>query len=184
MIKQNKFRYENLTTLSEIVSKGDYFTTFDLSSGYHHIEIHPEHQKFLSFEWTFEGGSTKYFQFCVLLFGLPSACYVFTKVLRPFTKRWRGISIEAIIYIDGGIATSRSFELVKTAGELVKDDLVSAGFVINAEKSDFNPKTKGKWLGKIIDTIEMTFTVPSEKINKLLADIKNVLIQSILTPKQ
>ena len=65
-IKQNKFRYENLTTLSEILSEGDYFTTFDLSSGYHHIEIHPEQQKFLVFELTFEDGSTKYFQFCVL----------------------------------------------------------------------------------------------------------------------
>ena len=30
----------------------------------------------------------------------------------------------------------------------------------------------------------MTFTVPSEKINKLLADGKNILIQNILTPKQ
>ena len=46
------------------------------------------------------------------------------------------------------------------AGELIKNDLVSAGFVTNAEKSDFNPKTKGKWLGTI--TIEMKFTVPSE----------------------
>ena len=30
----------------------------------------------------------------------------------------------------------------------------------------------------------MTFTVPSEKINKLLADAKNILMQSVLTPKQ
>ena len=183
-IKQNKFQYENLATLSEILSEGDYFTTFDLSHGYHLIEIHPEHRKFLSFEWTFEDGSTKYFQFCVLPFGLSSACYVFTKVLSPFTKRWRGIGIKVIIYIDDGIAASRTFELAKTAGELVKNDLVSAGFVINVEKSDFNPKTKGKWLGTIIDTIEMIFTVPSEKINKRLTDIKNVLMQNVLTHKQ
>ena len=103
-IKQNKFRYENLSTLSEILSEGDYFTAFDLSSGYHHIEIHPEHRKFLGFEWAFEDGSTKYFHFCVLPFGLSLVCYVFTKVLRPFTKRWRGIGIKVIIYIDDGIA--------------------------------------------------------------------------------
>ena len=82
-IKQNKFWYENLTTLSEILSEGDYFTTFALSSGYHHTEIHPEHQKILGFESTFEDGSTKYFQFCVL----HSVCYehvtFLTKVLRP-----------------------------------------------------------------------------------------------------
>ena len=45
--------------------------------------------------------------------------------------------------------------------------------MIDSRKSDFDPKAKGKWLGTIIDTIEMTFTVPSERINGLLADIKN-----------
>ena len=158
-IKQNKFRYENLTTLSGILSEGDYFTTFDLSSGYHNIEIHPEYQNFLGFESSFEDGSTKYFQFCVL----HSVCH------------------QHVTFFE--FRASRSFELAKTAGELVKNDLVSTGFVINVEKSDFNPKTKGKWLGTIIDTIKMIFTVPSEKINKLLADIKNILMQNVLTPK-
>ena len=114
--KQNKVLFENLTNLSEILGEGDHFRTLDLSSGYHHIEIHLEHRKFLGFEWTFEDRSTKYFHFCILPFGLSSACYVFTKVLRPFTKRWRGIGIKAIIYIDDGVVASRSFELAKTTG--------------------------------------------------------------------
>ena len=138
------------------MSEGDYFTTFDLSFGYHHIEIHPEHQKFLGFESTFEDGSTKYFQFYVL----HSVCHqhvtFFTKVLRPFTRRWRGIGIKAIIYIDDGIAASCSFELCKTAGELIKNDLVSTGFIINVEKSDFNPKIKGKWLPSQHFNVEST----------------------------
>ena len=50
----------------------------------------------------------------------------------------------AIIYINEGIRASCCFELAKTAGKLIKNDLVSAGFLINAEKSDFNPKTKRK----------------------------------------
>ena len=52
-MKQNEFWYENLTALSEILSEGNYFTIFDLSSGYHHIEIHPEYRKFFDFQWTF-----------------------------------------------------------------------------------------------------------------------------------
>ena len=166
-----------------MLNKGDYFTTFDLTSGYHHIEIHPEHRKFLGFEWTFEDGSTRYFQFCVLPFGLASACYVFTKILRPFTKRWRGRGIKAIIYIDDGIAASRSFEIAKSVRELVRHDLLSAGFVINNEKSDFNPKTKGKWLGTVIDTRELTFTIPQEKIAKLLEDITTYLKPGLFDQK-
>ena len=68
-----------------------------------------------------------------------STMSVFTKVFPPFTKRWRGISSKAI-YIDGGIAVFRSFQLAKTAGILVRNYLVSAGFVTNVEKSNFNPK--------------------------------------------
>ena len=129
-----------------MLNKCNYFTTFDLTSGYHRIEIHPEHRKFLRFEWTFEDGSTRYFQFCVLSFGLASACYEFTKVLWPFTKRYRGRGIKAIIYIDDDIVECRGFEIAKSVSELVKNDLLSAGFMINNKKSNFNPKTKGKWL--------------------------------------
>ena len=74
------------------------------------------------------------------------------------------------------------FELGKTACELIQNDLVSAGFVVNDENGDFNPKTKGKWLYTITDAIEMTFT--PQKINKLLADIKDILMQNVLTPEQ
>ena len=164
-----------VATLSETLNDRYYFTTFDLSSGYHHIKIHLKCCKFLGFEWTFEDGCTKYYQFFVLPFGLSSACYV---------KHWRGIDIKAIIFIDDGIVATLSFRLAKTASEVVKNDRFSAGFVINVEKSDFNPKTKGKWLGTIIDTAEMTFTVPIEKINKLLADIQNILKQNFFAPTQ
>ena len=56
--------------------------------------------------------------------------------------------------------------------------------MINNEKSDFNPKTKRKWLGTVIDIRELTFTIPQEKIAKLLEDITTYLNQDFLTPKQ
>ena len=52
----------------------------------------------------------------------------------------------------------------RTNQVLVKNDLVSVGFLINVEKSNFNSKTKGKWLGATTGTIEMTFTVLSKKL--------------------
>ena len=42
--------WKPLTTLSEILSEGDYLRTFGLSSGYRHIEINREHLEFLVFE--------------------------------------------------------------------------------------------------------------------------------------
>ena len=49
---------------------------FDLKSGYHHVEIFPDHRGFLAFSWDFGKGVIKHFQFAVLLFGLSSAPYL------------------------------------------------------------------------------------------------------------
>ena len=98
------------------------------------MEINPQHRKFLRFQWTFEDDRTRFFHFNVLSLGLSSACYVFTKVQRPFINRWRSKGIKAIIYIDDGIAEFRTFELAKSA----------AGFVINEDQSNFIPQNKKK----------------------------------------
>ena len=80
-IKQNSLKYENLKVISEIFDKGDFFITFDLKSGYHHVPIHEDFQDFLGFSWV-TNGQLRFFKFLVLPFGLSSACYIFTKLMR------------------------------------------------------------------------------------------------------
>ena len=62
-IADKTFRYEDLTTLAEILNQDDFFVNFDLRSGYHHIDIHPDHQKYLGFQWEFEIGGTEVARF-------------------------------------------------------------------------------------------------------------------------
>ena len=53
--------------------------SFDLKSGYHHIEIASEYQTFLGFSWKFhKGEGCQYFVFSVLPFGLSTALCIFT----------------------------------------------------------------------------------------------------------
>ena len=49
-----KFRYEDLRSLSEVFEQGFWFFTWDLKSGYHHVDIFHPHQQFLGFAWDFE----------------------------------------------------------------------------------------------------------------------------------
>ena len=90
------------------------------------------------------------------------------KISWALNKTLEGGGIKAIIYTDNGIAAFQGFENVESVSAIIRNDLLSAGFVINNEKSDLNPKTKGKWLGVRRDTRELTFTVPLEKITKFL----------------
>ena len=65
----------------------------------------------------------------VLPFGLASACYVFTKLLRPLVKKWRGSGMRAIVYIDDGIVAARSKAEYASLRDVVIEDLRKAGFV-------------------------------------------------------
>ena len=70
------FRCEDVSVALQIFSQGFFLFKFDLKSGYHHVEIFPDHRKYLAFSWDFGDGVVKYFHFTVLLFGLSSALYL------------------------------------------------------------------------------------------------------------
>ena len=75
-----------IRTAMLMFQKGDYMFSFDLKSGYHHVDIYEPHRVYLGFSWTVQG-LTQYYVFAVLL---ASACYAFTKLLRLLIKYWRG----------------------------------------------------------------------------------------------
>ena len=46
---KDSFKYEDLRTAMLLFQKEDYLFSFDLKSGYHHVDIHRQHQKYLGF---------------------------------------------------------------------------------------------------------------------------------------
>lgn len=77
----SKFKYEDIRTACDLFSKGDWFFKFDYTSGYHHVEIHPEHTTFLGCSWSVNGKQI-YFKFTVLPFGQHLLC------LQKFKRCW------------------------------------------------------------------------------------------------
>ena len=76
-IVKQRIKYEDWKIALSYFQKGAYMITFDLKSGYHHVDIHPNHQMFLGFAWRFPGDNVlRYFVFTVLSFGLSSAPYM------------------------------------------------------------------------------------------------------------
>ena len=45
------FKLEDIITAAKVYRKGDFVVTFDLKSGYHHVDIAEEHWKNLCFEY-------------------------------------------------------------------------------------------------------------------------------------
>ena len=64
-IWKQKFRCEDWRVLLSYVNKGDCLFSFDLKSGYHHIDIFPDQQTFLGFSWVFLFWYRSVFLFCI-----------------------------------------------------------------------------------------------------------------------
>ena len=89
-IWKQSVRFEDIRTVFDLFQSGYFFLTFDLKSGYHHVEIFPDHRQYLGFSWNF-GSVVKYFVFTVLPFGMSSASYIFSKLVRSLVNYWRGL---------------------------------------------------------------------------------------------
>lgn len=101
---------------------------------------------------------------------------IFTKLLRHFTKCWERRGIKTIICIDDSFASFRGFEIAKSICELTRNDLVFTAFAINNGKSDFNPKTKGKWLNTVINPF-------TKKNYKTFSNYNQVFKSTVFDPK-
>ena len=173
-VRKQTFRYEDLKSLSQLFGEKYWFFTWDLKSGYHHVDIYPPHRQFLGFSWTFSGHK-RYFVFAVLPFGLTSACHCFTKLLRPLIKRWRSMSHASFVYLDDGISGHSEHVDAVAASLIQKKDLTLAGFVPNDEKCHWQPMQVGEWLGLIINTVNFHFEIPPRKIEKAKKSIEFIL---------
>jgi len=146
----DKFKYEDLRVAMLMFQKNDYLFSFDLKSGYHHIDIYQPHRRYLGFSWESQG-VTQFYLFAVLPFGLSTACYAFTKLLRPLVKHWRAQGLRALLYLDDGIVAVKGESAALEASQRVRADLVRAGLVEHTAKCSWVPSRKAKWLGFNLD---------------------------------
>ena len=133
------------------------FFTWDLKSGYYHVDICLDHQHYLGFAWPFSG-IVRYFTFAVLPFGLSSACFCFTKLMRPLVKHWRFMEHTSFIYLNDGFGSQPNTACSARRTSLIqRKELSSSGFLCNEEKSHWTPMQIGEWLGFVIDAISLSF---------------------------
>ncbi|GJP42866.1 hypothetical protein CLOM_g2398, partial [Closterium sp. NIES-68] len=137
-----KFKYEGLNRVAELIRPGDWMFSIDLRSGYHHVEMHPSSWKYLGFQ--FEGA---YYSFRSLPFGLATAPFVFTQLIKQLAKRWRASGLRIVPYVDDLLFLCKSHTYARSACAAVTQDLKAAGFVINEKKSHLHPTRLIHFLG-------------------------------------
>lgn len=174
---KNKFKCEDIAVAKEVIKPGDFLFTFDLKSGYHHVDIFPDHTKYLSFSWIFPDGSTKYYSFLVLPFGLSTAPYLFTKLLKPLVKKWRSEGKPIVVFLDDGLGAGTTLNSAKITSLQVHSDLLKFGLLPNEDKCVWNPQQIITWLGSVFNMKNSTISATDKRIQSLKSDIENIMLK-------
>lgn len=163
-----KFKYENSVVAREMFTTGDFLYTFDLKSAYHHIEIWPGHRKFLGFAFMVDG-KRQFYTFNVLPFGIATAGYIFTKVLREVVKHVRGRGYNLIMYLDDGIGGHRTEGGANAASKYVRQCLNDYGFIIAHDKCQWEASQQVTWLGYTWSMAEGVVRVTRDRLERILS---------------
>ena len=141
-IRTPVFKMSNHVTLKKLLPKGAWMCALDIKDAYLHVPIHPRMQKYLAFSW---GGKLFFFQ--ALPFGLTSAPYVFSRLMKYPLTILRKKGVNTLAYLDDWIIWDTSRTVLKEKIQMALDTLTSLGFIIHEEKCTLEPTQDLVWLG-------------------------------------
>jgi hypothetical protein len=95
LVIKRVFKFEGLSHTTDMANKGDYSLSYNLTSGYYHVALHPDSRRFVGLRW-----KGKYYQYKCLPFGLSTSSWVFSKVIRELVMYWRARGINILPYLD------------------------------------------------------------------------------------
>jgi hypothetical protein len=140
------FKFEGLKHLADLWEKGDYAVSYDLMSGYYHVVLHPKSMTFVGLKW--EG---EYYVYNCLPFGLSTAPWVFSKVMRELFLFWRKDDIKLLPYLDDFMATKSGFWPCIRMAQRMERDFFRARLRINVPKLHLVPAHQRRQLGFDVD---------------------------------
>lgn len=164
------FKLEDYRTVLKLIHSNCFFTSIDLKDAYYLVPIKTDHKKYLKF--VFEGN---YFSFNCLPFGLCTAPFVFTKILKPVLKVLRTKGIICIAYLDDLLIISQTKENAQKDVDFVKTLLMELGFIINNIKSNLVPVQKCLYLGFVFDSVIGEMSLPVKKRENIVKQILEIV---------
>ncbi|KAJ8913813.1 hypothetical protein NQ315_002719 [Exocentrus adspersus] len=126
------------------------------------VPVDPTNRRYLRFRW--EG---QLYEFTCIPFGLSTAPFTFTKMIKPITESLRVQGISCISYLDDFLILGKTETECLQNTRTTLNLLQSLGILINTEKSCLQPSRRQKFLGFIFDSHNMTLELPRDKELKI-----------------
>lgn len=178
-VEKLHFKMDTLHTATSLIVPGVFMGSIDLQDAYFTFPIVEEDRKYLKFRW--EGNL---WRFIGLPMGISCAPRIFTKLIAPIFAFMRTKGLQGFPYLDDsfifGFTQAECQNSINTLANVFSD----LGFKVHQEKSVLLPTQKLEFLGFIIDSINMTITLPESKVANVLSLCELGLRISSITIRQ
>lgn len=174
------FKMESIKVACTLVNRNSFMAVIDLKEAYHAIPIDNDHQKFLKFRW-----NGKLYKYTCLPFGLSVAPFLNTKITKPVLAFLRSKGFLLVGYLDDTLVIGNTLTQCADRVNEIIAIFDSLGFVVNFEKSQLVPAQEIRFLGFILNSVEMKLRLQLDKVDKILQKckivqkIRNVQIQTV-----
>merc|ERR1739842_206511 len=121
-----------------------------------HLPIAWEFYKYFAFEM-----DGKIYVFPFMPFGLSSAPWAFTRVIRPIKSHLHRLPIILFSLLDDFLILAHSPSQLEEDGQIVMSKFQSLGLSINFKKSNLHPSQKVEYLGVMFHLDTLEFSIPT-----------------------
>jgi hypothetical protein len=173
-VKHIHFKMEGLKTVRDVIRKDCWMVKIDLADAFHHVSLHADHQRFFRFLW-----KGKMYQWQVMPFGYKDAPRTFTKLMMVLAKIARAKGLNIVVYQDDILIMAPTEKEMERARDTFLSLLIEFGLTLNLPKSVLTPTQLIEFLGTLIDSRNMTFSLPPDKVEKTLALVEKTLTRAI-----
>ena len=157
------------------IERGSFIATHDIRSMYLHVSLHREAWQYFGFTITNVAGIMEHYCFIVVPFGYCNATALMACLLRPIEIHLHSLSVDVSYYVDDGGNIGVSLSRCSTYQQYTFFVMSCSAWQIATEKTVY-PSQIVRYLGFIINTVEMRITAPARKIAKLQLDIDEIIV--------
>ncbi|EYC23896.1 hypothetical protein Y032_0014g2204 [Ancylostoma ceylanicum] len=156
--------------IRDLIQPGYFMAKVDMKDAYFSIPICNKDRNYLALNY--EG---KLYRFRALPFGLSSAPYAYTRLVKPVAASLREKGMRLLVYLDDWIFLAESKERLRQQLSIAMKIFEDLGFIVNKEKSQLEPVQRIEFLGMTIDSRSFLFEVPEKKIANISGIAKQLL---------
>lgn len=175
-IEPPHFKLEDWRMVVQLMLPNVFMATLDIEDAYLLVKIHPSFRKYLCFKWR-----NQIFWFLALPFGLSTAPFIFTKIMRAPIAFLREENYQSVVYLDDCLLLGFSELECRKNLQAHINLLTALGFIINFQKSELEPSTERKYLGFIFNSEKQTIAIPGTRRQKLYSLVSKIAKKSACT---